>query len=124
MKRSMFLPALLLAAVAFLSVSQIANAASLRCVGADGKTACTAAQFSDLQTGLATGKRMHKPLLMDVESISEGKDGTIVCRKAGGEQCDDKIVDAIVQLGSSTKPTAAPFHVVKTTDSASPNLMR
>jgi len=124
MKRNfLFSGMVVLAGLALLMMSPVAHAASLRCTGADGKTACTAAQVADIQSGLATGKRMHKPLLMDVDSVSLGSDGMLVCRKAGGGMCTDQQLDAIVSLSSSTNSPEGAIHITKEIDKSSPMLM-
>jgi hypothetical protein len=124
MKKSFLLPAIVLVGAGILTMGQAAHAARLKCTGADGKTACTASQVADLNAGIASGKRMHQPLVMDVDSVSLGKNGMLVCRKAGGGMCTDDQIDAIVSLASTTKSSSTPFHVTRTVDSASPMLMK
>jgi len=123
MKRNfLFSGIIVLAGLALLIMSPAAHAASLRCTGADGKTACTAAQLQDLQTGLSSGKRMHKPLLMDVDSVSLGSNGMLVCRKAGGGMCSDDQLDAIVSLSKTTKSSGGAITITKTQDMSSPSM--
>ena len=87
---------------ATMSPSSVAATSTLRCTGADGKSACTEAQARDIATGLATGKRMHKPYLVDVESVSLGANGTLDCKQTNGSVCTDEQISAIVDFTMST----------------------
>ena len=122
MKRSIVLPAiLLLAGMAFLAMGQSASAAGLKCAGAGGKSACTAAQIASLNAGIASGKRMHKPFVMDIDSVSAGANGTLVCRKAGGGMCTEQQIDALVE---QSKTISSEIIITKTRDMSSPSLMQ
>lgn len=117
MKRNIrFVVMVLLVGAALLTVGPAAKAAGLKCTGADGKTACTEAQAAEINRGILTGRRMHKPFLM-VQGVTLGPNGTLVCKQTNGAACTDEQLSEIV-----TVMAGGPIHVVKTTDKASPNL--
>jgi hypothetical protein len=87
---------------ATMAQSSVQSKSTLRCTGADGKSACTAEQARDIATGLATGKRMHKPFLVDVESVTLGSNGTMDCKQTNGSVCTDEQISAIVDFTMST----------------------
>ena len=102
---------------ATMAPSSVATKSTLRCTGADGKSACTEAQARDIATGLATGKRMHKPYLVDVESVSQGANGTLDCKQTNGSVCTDEQISAIVDFTMSTHShgTKASYDLAKGT---------
>jgi hypothetical protein len=95
--------------------------AGLKCTGTDGRTPCNAQQIADLNQGLATGRRMHKPL-MTVRNLTSGPNGTLVCKQTNGRSCTEEQLDAIIAVAASTHSAGTAFHVMKSTDKASPNL--
>lgn len=97
-----------------------ANAAGLKCSGPDGKTACTANQVAALNQGIATGRRMHEPLLADVKGVTQGKNGMLQCTQSNGSACTDEQLSAIIDLAASAHSKDGPFHINKTVDSSSP----
>ena len=102
---------------ATMSSSSVQSKSTLRCTGADGKSACTAEQARDVATGLATGKRMHKPYLVDVESVTLGSNGTLDCKQTNGSVCTDEQISAIVDFTMSTHShgTKASYDLAKGT---------
>jgi hypothetical protein len=122
MKKSFLLPAVVLAGVACLTLGPAAHAAGLKCTGADGKTACTAAHVAAVNDQIVTGKRMHKPALMEVRGVTQGKNGMLVCTQNNGSACTEDQLDAIVAACASGKHIE--FSISKTMDSASPSLLR
>jgi len=102
---------------ATMAPSSVVATSTLRCTGADGKSACTEAQARDVATGLATGKRMHKPYLVDVESVSLGANGTLDCKQTNGSVCTDEQISAIVDFAMSTHShgTKASYDLAKGT---------
>ena len=102
---------------AVMSSSSVAAKSVLRCTSADGKSACTAEQARDVATGLATGKRMHKPYLVDVESVTLGSNGTLDCKQTNGSACTDEQISAIVDFAMSTHAhgTKASYDLAKGT---------
>ena len=99
-----------------LTIGPSARAAGLKCTGADGKTACTEAQAADINRGIMTGRRMHKPFVM-VQGVTLGPNGTLVCKQTNGAACTEEQLSEIITVMSG-----GPIHVMKTTDKASPNL--
>lgn len=108
----------LVVGLGLLSMGQSAKAAGLKCAGADGKTACTAAQVADINHGILVGKRMHKPLAM-VKEVSLGPNGTLVCKQTDGSACTD---DQLSEIISVTKAGGGSIQIMKTMDKASPLL--
>jgi hypothetical protein len=101
----------------------MSSSASLKCTGADGMSACTKQQVSDLNSGLATGKRMHKPYLADIESLTLRKSGGgLTCTQTDGSACTDDQLSAIIDLASSIHSSGGEFHITKTWDSSSPKM--
>ena len=102
---------------AAMSSSSVQSKSTLRCTGADGKSACTVEQARDVATGLATGKRMHKPYLVDVESVMLGANGTLDCKQTNGSACTDEQISAIVDFTMSTHAhgTKASYDLAKGT---------
>jgi hypothetical protein len=114
----------LLVGLGLLAMAPVAKAAGLRCTAADGKSACTAAQVADINTGIMTGKRQHKPFLVDVESVSLGANGALDCKQTNGSVCTAEQLSAIVDFAMSTHSHGgkADIQVTKTVDKASPQL--
>jgi hypothetical protein len=116
--------ALAVALLAGLAFQAVGYAAGLQCTGADGKSACTAKQVSDLNAGIVTGKRMHKPLLMSIQSLTPRKaGGGLTCTQDNGSACTDEQIDAIISLASSTHSSDGEIHITKTMDKSSPMMM-
>lgn len=97
-----------------------AAAAALKCAGANGKSACTAQQVADLNAGITSGKRMHKPFLMDVKGVTQGKGGTLVCVQDNGSACTDQQLSAVISLAATTKSSDGAIQITKTQDMSSP----
>jgi len=124
MKRSAIVAAAaLLAGMGLLASAPTARAAGLKCTGADGKTACTAAQVADINHGILVGKRMHKPLLM-VKEVTLGKNGALLCTQTDGSACTDEQLSEVKEWAMSTHSHGgkSDIQVVKTMDKASPLL--
>jgi len=122
MKRSALVAATaLLVGLGFLVMAPQAKAAGLKCMGADGKTACSAAQVADLNQGITSGKRMHKPLTM-VKEVTLGPNGTLQCTQTNGSACTDDQLSAIMAVAAATHSSGGSIQVMKTTDKASPML--
>ena len=120
MKRhAMMAATALLIGLGFLAMAPTARAAGLRCTGADGKTACSAAQVADINTGIMTGKRQHKPFLVDVESVSLGQNGALDCKQTNGSVCTADQLSAGIAASSQS---GGGIHVMKVVDKASPQL--
>jgi hypothetical protein len=111
----------LLIGVGLLTMGQAARAAGLKCTGADGKTSCTAAQVADINRGIVTGRRMHKPLMM-VKEVGLGPNGMLQCTQTNGTACTDEQLSEIISVAATTHSGGSAFHVMKTTDKASPIL--
>ena len=109
---------------ATMSSSSVQSKSTLRCTGADGKTACTAEQARDVATGLATGKRMHKPYLVDVESVTLGQNGTLDCKQTNGSVCTHEQLSAVMDFTMSTHSHGgkSDLHVTWTVDTAGPTI--
>lgn len=103
-----------------VGVAGSAHAAGLKCSGADGKSACTANQVAALNQGVASGRRMHDPLLLTVKGVTQGKNGMLQCTQTNGSACSDDQLSAIVKLAGSTHSPDGEIHITKTVDSASP----
>jgi hypothetical protein len=98
-----------------------ASSATLTCTGADGASACTAQQVRDLNSGLASGKRMHKPFLADIESLTLRKaGGGLTCTQTDGSACTDDQLSAVIELASTLNSSDGAIHITKTWDSSSP----
>jgi hypothetical protein len=69
----------------------------LACRSADGQSACSAAQVRDLNSGMSSGKRQHKPLMM-VDSVSLSSDGMLTCKQTDGTACTDEQLQAVQQF--------------------------
>jgi hypothetical protein len=119
MKRSA-MAMVILAGLFFMTVDPSASAATLKCMGADGRTACSVQQVAALNQGIATGRRMHKPLLADVKGVTQGANGSLECTQMNGSACTDQQLDAVVGLAQSTHSSAGTFHIVKEIDKSSP----
>jgi hypothetical protein len=111
----------LLVGLGLPALAPVANAAGLKCTGADGKSACTAAQVADLNQGIASGKRMHKPLTM-VKEVTLGPNSTLQCTQENGSACTDEQLSEIMAVAASTHSAAGAFHITKSIDKASPML--
>ena len=109
----------LLLAVGLLAMGQPARAAGLKCTGPDGKSSCTAQQVADLNQGIASGKRMHKPLVM-VKGVTLGPNGSLMCTQTNGVACTDDQLSAIMSLAPSTHSASGTIHIVREVDRASP----
>jgi hypothetical protein len=96
------------------------SGASLKCTGADGVSACTKQQVHDLNSGLATGKRMHKPFLADIEGLALRKAGGLTCTQTDGSACTDDQLSAIISLASTINSSGGAIVITKTWDSSSP----
>jgi hypothetical protein len=97
------------------------SGAALKCTGADGVSACTKQQVYDLNSGLATGKRMHKPYLAEIEGLTMRKaGGGLTCTQTDGSACTDDQLDAIIELASTTNSSDGAIVITKTWDSSSP----
>jgi hypothetical protein len=95
--------------------------AALKCTGADGASACTDQQVYDLNQGIMTGRRMHKPYLLTVKGVTQGSvKGSLVCTQNDGSACTDDQVAAIISLASTTNSRDGTIHIVREVDSASP----
>jgi hypothetical protein len=95
--------------------------AALTCTGADGTSACTDQQVTDLNQGLASGKRRHQPLLMNVEGVTQGTTaGTLVCTQTDGSACTDDQVSEIISLASIVKSSDGTIHITREVDATSP----
>ena len=110
----------LLAGLFSLAIGPSASAASLKCTGADGATACSAQQVSALNQGISAGKRMHKPFLLTVKGVTQGANGSLVCSQDNGSACTDQQLDAIVGLAPSTHSSDGEIRIVKEMDKSSP----
>jgi len=110
----------LLVGAGILTMGQAAHAAGLTCTGADGKSACTAEHVAAVNDQIVTGKRMHKPALMDVKGVTQGKNGMLVCTQNNGNECSSDQIDAIVAACASGKHIS--FTITKTMDSTSPKM--
>lgn len=100
------------------------SGAALKCTGADGMSACTAQQVNDLNAGIAAGKRMHKPFLMSVQSLTMRKaGGGLTCMQDNGSACTDDQLSAIISLASTIHSSGGAMVITKTWDSSSPKLM-
>ena len=120
MKRSAVMAATaLLVGLGMLVTASTARAAGLKCTAADGKTACSAAQVRDINTGIMTGKRQHKPFLMDVESVSLGVNGALDCKQINGSVCTADQLSAVI---AASKQSGGGIQVMKVVDKASPQL--
>jgi hypothetical protein len=109
---------------ATMAPSSAATKSTLRCTGADGKTACTAEQARDVATGLATGKRMHKPFLADVESVTLGPNGTLDCKQTNSSVCTHEQLSALMDFTMSTHSHGgkSDLRVTWTVDTAGPTI--
>lgn len=85
----------------------------------DDWSTCSAAQVRDLNSGIMSGKRQHKPLSM-VDSVSLSSDGSLDCKQTSGEACTADQVQAIIDLSSQSGGSVV---VVRKIDMASPNLV-
>jgi hypothetical protein len=118
MKRiAMTVATALLIGLGIMVMAPAAKAAGLKCTAEDGKSACTAAQVADLNQGIMTGRRMHKPFLVDVESVSLGPNGTLVCKQTNGSACSDDQLAAVI---AASKKSGGGIQVMKSVDRASP----
>jgi hypothetical protein len=73
-----------------------------KCKGPDG-AACTDAQVKDLASGLASGKRIYKPLAT-VRNVSlASSDGTLKCEQNDGKPCTEDQVKALSELAVQMK---------------------
>jgi hypothetical protein len=113
----MFRLSLFLAAAPLLLHGQAANSAPSRsniknnvavatavvkCKGPNGG-ACTGAQVDEIARGMATGRRVWKPLVA-VKSISlGGPDGTLKCEQNDGKPCTEEQVKALAELAAQSK---------------------
>ncbi len=102
----------------------VASGGALTCTGADGTSACTDQQVSDLNAGIVTGRRMHKPYLMNVKGVAQGSGGTVECTQDDGSACTDDQVSAIISLASSTHSSDGEFRITKTWDKSDPIAQR
>jgi len=107
--------AALLIGLGTLAMAPTAKAAGLKCAGADGKSACTAAQVDDLNRGIATGRRMHQPLTM-VKEVTLGPSGTLQCTQTNGSACTDDQLSAVMAVAASTHSAAVEIRITKSTD--------
>ncbi len=97
--------------------------AALTCTGADGTSACTDQQAADLNQGIASGKRMHEPMLLNVEGVKQGATaGSLVCTQTDGSACTDDQVAAVISLASTTQSSGGAIVVHKTWDASSPKM--
>lgn len=120
MKRTAFRAATaLLAGVGFLTLGQMTFAAGLKCAGTDGKTVCSAKQVADLNQGIVTGRRMHKPLMM-VREVTLGPGGALRCTQTDGKACTDEQLDAVAATAASTHSAAGEIRITREVDRASP----
>jgi hypothetical protein len=95
--------------------------AALKCTGEDGSTACTDQQVADVNRGIATGRRRHEPMLMNVKGVTQGgMKGSIVCTQDDGSACTDDQVSAVISVASSTRSSHATIRIVREVDRASP----
>jgi hypothetical protein len=102
----------------------VASGGALTCTGADGTSACTDQQVSDLNHGIMTGRRMHKPYLMNVKGVTQGSPGTVECTQDDGSACTDDQVSAIISLASTTHSSDGEIRIVREIDKATPPAMR
>ena len=80
------------------------SAMTIKCKGPDGK-ACTSANVSEIMSGIASGKRIHKPLaIAEVKSVSlAGADGSLTCTQNNGQPCTEDQVKAIESVAADAK---------------------
>jgi hypothetical protein len=97
------------------------STAGLKCTGADGATACTAAQVSDLNHGILVGRRMHQPLAM-VQGVTQGSNGQLKCTQTNGSACTDAQLSAVIEVAgeNQTKSTSGEIRIVREVDRATP----
>ncbi len=129
LRKALFGMALLLAAAVLPLVAQSHPQASpagpampagreIKCVAADGKTPCTAAQVEALNRLVVTG-RQSDPGLAAIRSVSlRGPDGTLICVQPSGAACSDDQTKAL--RDAAQKKGDSGFHITRTIDVASP----
>jgi hypothetical protein len=102
MKRFMIALALTLAA-ALQTMGQAAATPVAKCIGPDGKTACSSAHVKQLNDGMVTGRRVYKPL-ETVKAVSlASSDGTLKCEQNNGQACTPEQLDALNQVAGQLK---------------------
>ena len=70
---------------------------------ANGK-ACTSSNVSDIMTGIAAGKRMHKPFLADIRSVAlGGATGSLTCTQNSGQPCTEDQIKAVQSVAADAK---------------------
>jgi len=82
--------------------NNVAVAAVAKCKGPSG-AACTGAQVDEIVHGLASGRRVWKPLAT-VKNVSlGGSDGTLKCEQNDGAPCTAEQLQALGELAAKTK---------------------
>ena len=97
----------------------MAATAAMKCTGANGKSACTAQQVADLNSGIASGKRQHEPLRL-VRGVTLGRNGTLQCTQNNGSACTEQQIAAIMAIAPSTHSKDGEIHIMKEVDKSSP----
>ncbi|HEV2133250.1 MAG TPA: hypothetical protein VGR47_03225 [Terracidiphilus sp.] len=94
----------------------------LRCLAADEKTPCSAAQIDQLNQMVVTGRRSY-PVLAAVHSLSlSSSDGTLRCTQDNGAACSVAQIEALQQYAAAKKKKGGGgcICVMKEIDAASP----
>lgn len=89
--------------------------ATLTCRKAGGSS-CTASDVRDLNTGLASGRRMHEPLAAIQDLKLTGTNGAISCTQTSGAACTDDQIAALKAFAAEK----GGFTVSKMIDKSSP----
>jgi hypothetical protein len=127
MKRIATFAMIVLVASALQAMGQAAAAgkpgqaatAAMKCTGSDGKSACTAQQVTDLNSGITSGKRQHDPLRL-VRGVALGRNGTLQCTQNDGSACTEQQIAAIMAIAPSTHSRDGEIRIVREVDRASP----
>ena len=82
--------------------NNVAAAPVIKCKGPGG-SACTGAQVDEIAHGLASGRRMWKPLAT-VKNVSlAANDGSLKCEQNDGTPCTEEQLKALGELAAKTK---------------------
>lgn len=76
--------------------------ATIQCTRADGKP-CNSGDVAEIAQGMATGRRVHKPFLAEIKSVTGNPDGTLVCTQNNGQPCNQDQVKALDEVAAATK---------------------
>jgi hypothetical protein len=111
------------AAQAHMPPSAVAPGAhGLRCLAADEKSPCSAAQVDQLNQMFVTGRRSY-PALAAVHSVTlSSSDGTLRCTQNNGAACSAAQIEALQQYAAAKKKKGGGgcICVMKEVDAASP----